>query len=352
MVRLSVRLLVILLALLCGPAGDAGAEQTATIRVRVIGGFARTRQFDQIEVPFWTQRVPSLTGGQMLATIQPFAQAGVEPGQMLSVMRSGVVMFGTLEANAVALAEPELAAADLPLLSSDLGELRRFIRVWEPRVREILSEQYGAELLATLVRPPQLLFCRQAFTGLRDLKGRRIRVASVNQSDLLLALGAQPVVLEFRRVQAVLQDGTVDCAVTGGLPGHAIGLHRIATHLSTLPLGWAMSFLTAHQRSWQALPAAMRDSLQEGFAALQADIWQAAEEDRDQGEACNFGEPRCRVADRGRLVPVREDPASLAAIRALFSSAVLPGWAQRCGLSCAENWNAVVGPSLGTFARW
>jgi TRAP-type C4-dicarboxylate transport system substrate-binding protein len=326
-----------------------GAEEAWPLRVRVIGGFAGTSQFERIEQPFWVRRLPALTGGRMVATLQPFAQAGVAPEQMLNVMHSGVVLFGTVEANAVALDEPELAAADLPLLAEDTASLRRIVDLWLPRLGAILKEQYSAKLLAVFIRPPQVAFCNKAFTGLQDLAGMRVRVASVNQADLLLAVGAQPVVMAFDRIMGAFRDGLVDCAITGGLPGNAIGLHRVTTHVSTLPLGWAMSFLTAHEPRWEALPAVLREAVQGGLAGLEAEMWAAAEEERDQGEACNTGEASCRLGERGRLVAVRESPA---AVWPLFGSAVLPGWARRCGIGCVESWNAVAGPATGIFAQW
>jgi TRAP-type C4-dicarboxylate transport system substrate-binding protein len=329
--------------------GLAAGVAAEPLQVRVIGGFAGTSQFDRIEQPFWTRRLPDLTGGRMVASIQPFAQAGVSPDQMLNVMRSGVVLFGTVEANAVALDEPELAVADLPLLAEDTTALRRVVGLWLPRVRAILDEQYSAELLAVFIRPPQVVFCNKPFAGLRGLAGLRVRTASANQADLLLALGAQPVVMDFGRIVGAVREGLVDCAITGGLPGNAIGLHRVTTHVSTLPLGWAMSFLTAYRPRWQALPEGLREAVRKGIAGLEAEMWTAAEEERDQGEACNTGDPRCRLGERGRLVAVREDPAL---VRPLLGSAVLPGWARRCGSHCAESWNAVAGPATGVFLRW
>ena len=344
-----VRRILMLASLLCVAVPPArGAEEASTLRVRVISGFAGTRQFDRIEQPFWTRRLQALTGGRMAATVQSFAQAGVAPEQMLNIMRSGVVLFGAVEANAVALDEPELGAADLPLLAEDAASLRRMVDLWLPRFHAILREQYAARLLAVFIRPPQVVFCNKAFAGLRSLTGMRVRAASVNQSDLLLALGAQPMVMGFDRIIPAFRDEAVDCAITGGLPGNAIGLHRVTTHVSTLPLGWAMSFLTAYEPAWEALPADLREAVRGGIAGLEAEIWAAAVEERDQGEACNTGQASCRLGERGHLVAVRED---VGAIRPFFSSTVLPGWARRCGAACGERWNAVAGPATGVFVR-
>ncbi|RYI33781.1 MAG: ABC transporter substrate-binding protein [Acetobacteraceae bacterium] len=329
------------------------ASSTAEpIRVRVISGFAGVRQYEQHEVPFWTERVPALTGGRLLPSIISFSRAGLEPEHMLAVMRSGVVLFGSLEANAVALTEPELAATDLPLLADDLVSLRRALTIWQPRIDAILAERYGIEVLATFVRPPQVMFCNRPFVSLMDLAGRRVRVASVNQSDLIVALGAQPLVVAFDRLLAAFREERLDCAVTGALPGQGLGLHRLTTHISPVPLGWAMSFLTTHKAGWTALPPAVQAVLRRGLADFETEMWRVAEEERTLGLACALGQPPCPVAERGTLALVPETAASRAAVRQLFVSAVLPGWARRCGIACAESWNAIAGPVLGLFARW
>ncbi|MEN0077342.1 MAG: ABC transporter substrate-binding protein, partial [Paracraurococcus sp.] len=63
---------------------------------------------------------------------------------------------------------------------------------------------------------------------------------------------------------------------------------------------------------------------------------------------CNTGRAGCRLGERGHLVAVRE---SMAAVRPLFGTTVLPGWARRCGIACAERWNAVAGPATGVFVQ-
>ncbi len=79
-------------------------------------------------------------------------------------------------------------------------------------------------------------------------------------------------------------------------------------------------------------------------------MWQAAETQQAEGDACISDQADCPV-ERGNLQRVTESTTSQAAIHALFASAVLPGWVRRCGTTCAENWNAVAGPVLGAVAH-
>ena len=121
---------------------------------------------------------------------------------MLQLLRLGVVSFGNVLLGLASADEPELNAIDLPLLSPDMPALRRTVALWRPRLEALLQERYGLVLLAAYTYPPQVVFCRNAFSGLFDLGGRRIRTSSVGQSELVTALGGIPVVIPFAEIVA------------------------------------------------------------------------------------------------------------------------------------------------------
>ncbi|MBL6458985.1 TRAP transporter substrate-binding protein DctP [Belnapia sp. T6] len=329
----------------------APAVADERLRFDVISGFLGPWQFRTLEQPFWLQEVPALTGGRAAAALRAGSSLGVTSEQMLTVMRNGVATFGTLELRALTLIEPEWGVADLPLLANDEVSLHRAIDLWRPRIAAQMQESYGIELLAVFIRAPQVMFCNRPFASLLDLAGRKVRVASVNQSDLIVALGAIPVVLELERVVNSIRAGALDCAVTGAMPASVTGLTRVTSHASTVPLGWSMAFFTANGARWAALPEAVRAPLREGIQRMEGAMWRAAEAQRAEGEACLTGQTVGCTVEPSRIQHVGESAAGRAALRALFASAVLPGWVRRCGAACAESWNAVAAPVLGVFAR-
>src|SRR3712207_2344432 len=78
------RLLPMLLAalLLAAPPPAVAAEAAAEdpqqpIRLRVAGGLAELGQYVRHEQPFWSQRVPEMTGGRVRAEIVPFDRSGI-----------------------------------------------------------------------------------------------------------------------------------------------------------------------------------------------------------------------------------------------------------------------------------
>jgi TRAP-type C4-dicarboxylate transport system substrate-binding protein len=340
-------------ALLLGAAvgSPATLAEEPAIRIKVVGGLADVSQYVRYERPFWTDRVPELTGGRVRAEIAPFDRSGIRGQEMLQLMRLGVVPFGTVHIGLASADEPELNAIDLPVLNPDIAALRRVAELWQPRMRSLLKERYGVELLAIYAYPAQVVFCRQPFSGLADLAGRRVRTSSVSQAELIAGLGATPVVLPFAETVAAVRNGVVECAVTAALSGNTIGLHQATTHISRMAINWGVTFFAANGASWAALPPDVRDQLQAGLRKLQTDIWDAAQRETEDGLACNAGRPDCAEGRRGTMKVVQERWEDEARRLQLLRDVVLPGWVQRCGRDCVVSWNRHLAPALGLWAE-
>ena len=263
------RLLLALALALAAPA--AGDEPPPPIRLRVAGGLADLSQYTRREQPFWTRQVPEITGGRVQAEIAPFDRSGIRGQEMLQLIRLGVVPFGNVLLSLAASNDPELNGIDLPILNPDVATLRRTAGAWRPHLTALLRERYGVELLAMYTYPAQVIFCRQPFSGLSDLAGRRVRTSSIGQSELIAGLDGIPVVIPFADTVNALRNGVVECAITAAMSGNAVGLHEAASHLSRLAISWGVSVFAANRAAWKALPEDTRARLGEGLRRLEGD---------------------------------------------------------------------------------
>jgi TRAP-type C4-dicarboxylate transport system substrate-binding protein len=344
-----------LAALAGGVSAQAGgpdrAEPPAPLTLRVVGGLAGLNQYTRHEAPFWTAALPQLTQGRVRAEITPFDRAGIRGQDMLRLMQLGVVPFGTALLSLSGTRDALLAAPDLAGLNPDIAHLRRHTQALRPVLAALLRQRYGIELLALYIYPAQMLFCTQPLSGLHDLAGRRIRVSGTSQADWVEALGAVAVPLPFASLKASLaQDGT-DCAITGSMSGHTIGLHQVTHYLHTLPISWGMALFGANAAAWAALPAQARQVLSRQLPQLEAAIWEESERETAEGVACNVGRPACRSGAPGDMVEVPATPQDRQARQALLQQQVLPRWLQRCGPACAATWNQHIVPVGGPPVR-
>jgi TRAP-type C4-dicarboxylate transport system substrate-binding protein len=339
------------LGLLLAITLPAAAEVEPPIEIKVVGGLATISQYVRYEVPFWTKRVPGLTGGRVRAEIASFDHSGIRGQEMLQLMRLGVVPFGTALLTLAATDEPEFNAVDLPLMNPNPASLRQTVQLWRPRLEVLLRERYGIDLLAVYTYPAQVMFCARPFAGLADLTGSRVRVSSVGQSELMTALGATPIVIPFAEIVPAIRAGNVECAITAALSGNAIGLHQVTTHISRVAISWGVSIFGANHRAWTALPEPTRAALKSGLATLQEEIWRAAEQETFDGLACNAGRLYCVGGSRGHMTIVEDRPQDQARRRELLADIVVPAWVQRCGADCADTWNEIMAPSSDIRAK-
>jgi TRAP-type C4-dicarboxylate transport system substrate-binding protein len=201
-----------------------------------------------------------------------------------------------------------------------------------------LRDQHGIEALAIYTYPAQVLFCKKGLSGLGDLAGRRVRVSSVGQADFVGALGGVPVTVALADVMASLQNGNVECAVTGAMSGNTLGLHTQTSHLYTMPLTWGLAIFGANRAAWEALPPDMRALLRRELPRLEAAIWEESERDTTDGIACQTGR-------KGAMAVVPVTPQDERRRQEIFTTTVLPRWLKRCGARCNDIWSKTIGPA-------
>jgi TRAP-type C4-dicarboxylate transport system substrate-binding protein len=324
------------LLLVAALAGRASAAEPVTLRI--VGGLGGVAQYEQLEAPFWRDRLPALTNGALRAEIAPFDRSGLRAQEMVRLIRLGVVPFGTFLAGVSAADDPVLGVLEMPLAYPSAAALRQVAERLRPELSAHLRERHGIELLAIYAYPAQVAWCRDAFTGLDDLRGRRVRVAAVGQLELFAALGAAPVLLPFAETTAAVRSGSVACAVTGTLSGYQIGLAQATRFVSSVPITWGVSFFAANARAWGALEPALQRAIRGGLAEVEAAVWNAADTETANGLACATGRGSCPAGAPANLSLVPGDFANERARRAL-TEALLPAWFDRCGDPCRTLWS-------------
>ena len=315
------------------------ATTTGVPKLQVVGGLASVNQYVRSEEPFWTQELSRLSAGKYSADISPFDRSGVPGEEMLRLMELGVVPFGTALMGLSSSQEPALGALDLAGLNPDMATLQRNLAALRPVLQKILREKHGIKLLAVYVYPAQVVFCKRPFAGLQDLQGRRIRVSSPSQADLMGALGAVPVLVGFSQIMAHMQSGNTECAITGTMSGNTIGLHEVTHYIHTLPISWGLAMFGANVNAWNALPPDLQGILEREIPKLESRIWADSEHETAQGLACNRGDATCISGHKGHMKEIAMTPEDVQKMQDLLHTVIIPRWLQRCNQHCKGTWN-------------
>lgn len=334
------------LTLLLLAAGKLATAQDP-IRLKIIGGLGGVSQFTQHEAPFWREKLPALTGGAVVADIEPFDRSGIRAAEIPDLLRLGVLGFSSMPLGQLSAELPEATGFDLIGASADAITARRIVDAFRPIVARRLKERYRALLLGVWAYPAQILFCNRPIDRLADLKGLKVRTSSATQIDFVEAAGGIGVQVPFAEIPRAVRQKVVDCAITGSLSGNQIGLHEVTTHLYPMPINWGFNVFAAGIDAWGQLPETLRDVLERELPVLESAIWTAAERETLDGIACNVHRGACVNGRSGAmtLVPIRAEDETLR--RRIFYETILPRWVERCGESCGEAWLKVAGPLLG-----
>ncbi|HXP03736.1 MAG TPA: TRAP transporter substrate-binding protein [Stellaceae bacterium] len=335
-----------LFALLLLLALPASGQELPDIHLKVVGGLGQTIQFKNFEEPFWSKQLAERSGGHITAEVTPWDQFGIKGAELLQFTHLGAIMFSTVSLSQIASEDSEAAAVDLAGLNLDILSLRRSIDAYLPALRDTYRERYGLELLAVWSYPAQVIFCNRAIGSLADLKGVKVRVASAMHSDFVEGLGGVGVTIPFDGLMEGLKKHVADCAITGAMSGYRLGLYNGTTHLDATTVSWGPYVLFANRAAWERLDPKVRDFLTAQIDELSGRLWQATDQETDEGIACLTGHGTCNAGTPAsmKLVPTTDDDRKL--VRQSFTKVVSPRWSDRCGAVCVKNWNETIGRQL------
>lgn len=310
-------------------------------------------QFTRVDVPYLREAVPQRSGGRISVQLATHSERNLSGTEIVRLVRSGQVDIGAGTLSTLSGDVPLLDGIDLVGLSPDIDRAKSVADAILPAANGAL-ERFGVRLIAIFPFPAQTLFCRQPFTTLADLRGRKIRTFGNSLNDFVTTIGAQPVSIGFPEVYSALERGVADCAITGTGSGASARWPEVSTHLSDLPLSWALAGYMVNAAWWNRLDPQVRSFLEGTFQEMNGKLWEMGRMATADGIACNTG-----VAAECHLHPLAQRPmtevkateADRELLERTFETVVLPNWVRRCGARCGDIYNEAIAPITGVEYR-
>lgn len=331
-------------------ACGAVAQELPKTSLKVVGSTSTLSPYKDFEHPFWTRTVPELSGGRVTAEVRGFNEMGLKGPELLRLMSSGVIEFGTATLSYFAGENPINEAIDLAGLAPDVKTARQVTDLFYPVYEKLYGEGSRVKLLGISTYPAQVFFCNAPVKGLADIRGKKVRTSSRTQAEFIEALGGNAVTLAFAEVVPALQNRVVDCAISGSMSGYSAKWYEVSTHLLALPVNWNQQIHAVSHKTWDRLDPKVRGFLQTHITTMVNDIWTAAEQQTREGIDCNTGAATCPHPLQGRMVLVLPSDADRALLRKVTMESVLPKWAARCSQDCVQSFNATIGRALNVVA--
>lgn len=330
-------------------ATTALATPTFAEDLSVVGSWSSLPLHNQYEVPFWTVTLPEASGGTINVELTTHNQMSLGLGDVYPLLGQGVYDVAMTVGDYAVADAPELEGLDLPLLALTADDARAMVDAARPMVTDIFHDRFNSHVLAIAPYPPQVVFCNHEINSLADLEGLKVRASGRMTALLLEALGAEGVNVSFAEVPGALQNGVVDCAVTGAGSGYSAGWWEVSTHLLPIPLGgWDPVITAMNLDKWNSLDgdtqALISSEIVTGFEDL---AWASAQDALVNDVACLTGNGECPTGEARSMTLVEVSDEDFARARELLTSEVLPDWAERSGGDWAARWNDSVGQVVG-----
>lgn len=329
--------------------GAAAANAQAKLNLQVVGNLGITTQYKELEEPFWSKKIPAATNGRISASIKPWNEMGLKGPEVFRMLGQGVFDVGTSQLGFVAGDNAINDATDLAGVSPDIETFRKVTQAFRPQLERYYEQQLKVKTLGMFSFQAQVMFCRNELKGLTDLKGRKIRTSGASQADFVSYFGASGVNMAFGEVQQSLQNGVIDCAITGTLGGYKAKWYDGAKYLYALPINFGAGMSAINMSTWRKLDAETQKIITAEFAKQEQAVFEQNVRENDLGIACNTG-GQCSEGPAANMILVKPSAADLDLRKKALLEQVLPRWAGRCGAACVTAWNDTVGKVVGLTA--
>lgn len=301
------------------------------------------------EQPFF-ENFSKHVGFEAKVNYKPIDVTGIKSEETLRVLKSGLFDIVSLRIAQAARDEPFLLGQDIVGLNPDYKTARKVYDAYAPHFDQDLQQKFNSRLLGLWPFGPQVVFCKPQISGLRDLKGKKVRVYDQSIAQFMESLGAIPVSIGFSETQQALARGVAECAITGASSANTAGWPEVTDYF--MPIGFQVGFngYAINLNSWRKLSAEQQKKLQAGIDALNKDIWAYSEELFVDAVRCNVGKDPCTTVTKYKMKEVPVTEADLKLVAEAVEKISFPAWSAVCERSmpgCAAKWKQILGPVTG-----
>lgn len=321
--------------------------------LQVVGTWSGLSQWKNFESTFWKETLPAASKGRVTANARPMDELGLSGFELMRQLKLGV--FDVIHTLVVYSASdvPLASGIDLAGLVRDRASYVKLVNAYRPVLEKEFERVYGAKILALYSFSSYSMLCNlpegSSGKGIKALDGLKVRSHSIPMGDFIEGLGGTAVTLPFGEVVPSLQQGVVDCGVTGVLSAYQAKWWQVTNSYLNLPLGFGTVVVAANLDTWNKLSPETQAFIEAEVAKLEDNVMQSSAAEDALGFAC-YGDGPCSQGEPGGNAPIALNEADLAAVQAVVSDVVLKRFAERCGADCAATWNSTVGAALGVTA--
>jgi TRAP-type C4-dicarboxylate transport system substrate-binding protein len=289
------------------------------------------------------QELPKRTNGRLSIEVFTLGEIGLGGPEMLRVMRAGLVDIAEMSAGYVSGDFPLIEGTDLPGLVKSPMHQKQLVDSWLKNVVSQREDVMGGKVLASFFWNSSFLFSKYPVDSLDDIKGHKVRVNSPANAQWIKALGGEPLNMPMQEVYSALQRGVVDSLVTGPDQVKGISMWEVAPNMTALALPGGVAYIVVSKRSWDKLPADIREVFEKLGPELNELGWELGFENDRTGIDL--------AKEKGMKVTIPEKAEWQPTFEKIATETVLPWWIGRVGAPGRAAFNEHLAPIAGIQAQ-
>ena len=225
-------------------------------------------------IALFAKLVTERSGGRVTVMPSFDAAKGIKSGDMVAAVQQRRIQAGDAFGGALGPVHPLLALSSLPFLVASLDDAARLAEAARPAYARVFGS-LGQRLLYTTPWPASGIWSKAALTSAADVSRLSIRTYDTTSTAVFSAAGAKALNVSFADAMPKLKDGTVDAVLSSGDGGAGRRLWDFTRHFTAVNYALPLSFATLNAGDYEALPADLKQIVDEAAAETERRQWTA-----------------------------------------------------------------------------
>jgi len=235
-------------------------------------------------VATFAKLVNERSGGRLTITPSFDAAKGIKSAAMVAAVQEGKVAAGDAFAGALGAVHPLFGLSSLPFLATSIEDARRLTDLARPGYAKVFAG-YGQRILYTTPWPASGIWSKEPVIAAKDLTGLSIRTYDATSTTVMGNAGARAVNLSFADAMPKVTDGSVTAVLSSGDGGAGRNLWQFLPHFSEVNYALPISLATVNLAAYEALPADLRQVVDEAATETERRQWSAIRTRLDENYA-------------------------------------------------------------------
>jgi TRAP-type transport system periplasmic protein len=209
------------------------------------------------------------------------ANSLIKNPEIKRAVQTGQVQIGEIFKPNLGPEDPVFELDAIPFFAASYREARALLEVSRPAISERLLKQ-GLRVLYMVPWPSQAFFTKKPINSVAELKGMKMRTYNAQTARLAQLMGAVPTTVQATEIPQAFSSGIIDTMFTSAPTAVTTKAWDYTKFVYDTQAWVPKNVVFVNERSFQALPEAVRRAVLEQAAIAERRGWEWSQRDNDE----------------------------------------------------------------------